>query len=115
MTTLLSLASAADVTGIAWGIPLVVLIVVGSLVWHFSRSRSLLEQWATANGFQILDSEYRSFRRGPFFWTTSKSQTVYYVKVRDREGRTHSGWVRCGSWFLGLWSDRTEVRWDDGV
>jgi hypothetical protein len=90
-----------------------VLLVIGSLTWHFSRSRSVLEQWADENGFEILHSEYRNLVRGPFFWTTSRGQTVYYVRVRDSNGLVRSGWVRCGGWFLGLMSDKAEVRWDD--
>jgi hypothetical protein len=91
------------------------IVVIGSMAWHFSRSRSVLEQWAVENGFEILHSEYRNLVRGPFFWTTSKGQTVYYVRVRDSKGTERSGWVRCGGWFLGLMTDRAEVRWEDEV
>ena len=83
------------------------------ITWHFSRSRSVLEQWAHDHGFRILHSEYRNFSKGPFFWTSSKGQTVYYVTVRDGSGNVRSGWVRCGGWLLGLMSDKAEVRWDD--
>jgi hypothetical protein len=88
-------------------------LVIGLLYWHFSRSRSLLEQWAADNGFELLRSEYRTLRRGPFFWTTSRGQTVYYMEVRDHQGRTRTGWVRCGSWWWGLMSDKVEVRWEE--
>ena len=97
--------------------PFLILLFVGlgiaGLVWHFSRSRSLLEQWASENGYTILHREYRNLFRGPFFWTSSKTQTVYYVQVRDRDGNVRTGWVRCGSWWLGLMSDKTEVRWEN--
>ena len=91
----------------------VITVAIGALAWHFSRSRSLLEKWATENGYQILHSEYRNLFRGPFFWTSSKGQTVYYVRVRDGEGNVRTGWVRCGSWWFGLMSDKTEVRWEN--
>jgi hypothetical protein len=83
-----------------------------AIAWHCTRSRSILEQWAADNGFELLSSENRTFFRGPFFLTTSKNQTVYYVKVRDREGKVRQGWVRCGGLFLGLMSDAAEVRWE---
>jgi hypothetical protein len=100
------------------GFPVVLFVVIGivtigSLVWHFSRSRSVLEQWADANGFEILHSEHRNFFRGPFFWTASKAQSVYYVRVRDSKGVERSGWVSCGGWFLGCVTDEAEVRWED--
>ena len=94
-------------------IPVFLALTVWGFVWHFSRSRSILENWADQNGYQILERDYRNFFKGPFFWVCSRQQTVYHVKVRDREGRVRSGWVRCGGWFTGLWSDKAEVRWED--
>lgn len=91
----------------------IVFLAIIAMVWHFSRSRSLLENWAAENGYRLLSSQYRNFSRGPFFWTTSKGQTVYRVTVQDRDGGTRSGWVRCGSWWGGLLSDKVQVRWDD--
>jgi hypothetical protein len=81
--------------------------------WQFRRSDTLLERWAERNGYTLIEREYRWFARGPFFWTSSKGQTVYRVTVEDKAGRRRSGWVRCGGWFFGLLSDTAEVRWDD--
>lgn len=92
---------------------LAVLLVVVGMAWHFGRSRSLLDLWAERNGFRILASEYRNMFRGPFFWTTSRGQTVYRVTVEDKAGHVRTGWVRCGGWWLGLWSDHVEARWDE--
>jgi hypothetical protein len=97
---------------IVFVVALGVVSVIAFIAWHFSRSRFVLEDWADKQGFEILYSEYRSLFRGPFFCTTSRGQTVYYVKVRDGTGRERSGWVRCGGWFFGLMSDKAEVRWE---
>ena len=91
----------------------IAVFAVMSVFWHTSRSRTVLETWADENGFEIIRSEYRHFMKGPFFWSTSKGQTVYYVKVRTSSGHVRTGWVRCGGFFLGLWSDAAEVRWED--
>jgi hypothetical protein len=90
-----------------------ILIAILGIVWHFSRSDSVLRQWADRNGYRLIDQEYRNVFKGPFFWTSTKGQTVYYVTVEDGAGRRRKGWVRCGGWFLGLMSDAAEVRWDD--
>lgn len=82
-------------------------------VWHFARSNSLLHEWAKRHHYGILRQEYRWFFKGPFFWTSSRGQTVYYVVVEDRHGNQGQGWVRCGGWFLGLLSDEVEVRWEN--
>ena len=95
-------------------IVILVCIFIGVIIVAiFSRARHILESWATENDYQILRSEIRWLRRGPFFWTTSKGQVVYYVSVRDREGVTRNGWVRCGSWWLGVFRYKSEVRWDE--
>jgi hypothetical protein len=89
------------------------LVAALAIVWHFSRAASLLRQWAEENGYCVVHSEYRYFFRGPFFWTTSNGQAVYRVTVEDSEGSLRNGWVRCGGWLLGLFSDHVEARWDD--
>jgi hypothetical protein len=93
---------------------LVAAVFIGlTLWWHFSRSASILEQWGQENGYRIVNREYRHVFKGPFFWTSSQGQTVYYVTVEDEQGNHRHGWVRCGSRFFGLLSDTAEVRWDD--
>ena len=81
--------------------------------WHFNRSNSLLHQWAEKGGYRIIRQEYRTFFKGPFFWTSTRGQTVYYVEVEDSKGNRRSGWVRCGGWWFGLLSDNVEVRWEE--
>ena len=93
-------------------IPLFICLAIASMVWRGNRSRDLVEGWARENGFRLLSAEECWFSKGPFFWTTSKGQVVFRVEVQDGRGQARSGWVRCGSWFGGLWSDQTEVRWE---
>ena len=83
-------------------IVLFVAVAICSIVWHFSRSRSLLEQWARDNDYEVISREYRNFFKGPFFWTSTKGQTVYYVTIRDADGNVRSGWLRCGGFWGGL-------------
>jgi hypothetical protein len=91
----------------------VLTITIFSVRWHFGRSAAILRRWADENGYEILEKSYRHFLRGPFFFRTTKHQTVYRVTVRDKAGNVGSGWVACGSWWMGLWSDQAKVRWDE--
>jgi hypothetical protein len=84
-----------------------------SFFWQFGRSRRMLEQWAGDQGYRLTDAEYRWFARGPFFWTSSKGQTVYRIAVVTPEGFRHTGWARCGGWFFGLLSRKVTVKWDN--
>ncbi|MBN1484265.1 MAG: hypothetical protein JXA37_06040 [Chloroflexia bacterium] len=96
------------------GLGLIVLVafVAGSLIWHHRRSEELLQAWAEQQGYQILSAEMRWFSRGPMFWTTSRGQTVYYVELLDLQGMPRPAWVRCGSFWWGLFSRQVEVQWE---
>jgi hypothetical protein len=91
----------------------IIMIILGwAVAWSFMRPRSLIERWAAHNGYWLVRSEYRAFRKGPFTWDSSRAQTVHYVEVLDEAGNRRTGWVRCGSSFLGLLSDQLDVRWE---
>ena len=81
----------------------------------FSRAKRSIQVWAEENGLEVLQADRRSMRTGPFqWWTTSRGQIIYLVRVRDRDGRERSAWVRCGSYLGGVtFSEKIEVRWDE--
>ena len=99
-----------------WAGTIITAILIPGLViywlWYFPRSKSLLEHWATRNGCKILASEFRWLVKGPYFLMCSRGQSVYRVKVQDRQGNERSGWVRCGGIFLGPFKDEAAVTWD---
>ena len=68
--------------------------------------------WAEENGYEILSSEHR-LTGGRFWWRKSKGQEVYYITIKTSEGQTRRGWVRCGGWFLGVFSNQADVEWDE--
>ena len=82
------------------------------LYFYFTRARQLLDNWASENRFQLLRAEFRMFRKGPFFWS-GRNQAVYRVEIRDEGGNDRTGWVRCGTWWLGVFANSVEVKWDD--
>jgi hypothetical protein len=100
-----------SVTGVL-AIVVLVGIVAVALYLHITRSQKLLKRWAADSGVELLHAEHRMFRKGPFVWS-SRSQSVYRVEVRDPQGVVHKGWVRCGSWWGGVFSDKVEARWDE--
>lgn len=89
-----------------------IVFAVVILIWHGIRARSIVEQWAKRNGYRVTHISYRTFFRGPFFWTTGKGHAVYRVTVEGKDGR-RTAWVRCGSHWLGLFSSKVDVRWDE--
>jgi len=92
---------------------LVLLLIVPLLVYlHVRRSQRILSEWARSNRLEVVQAQFRPFRKGPFFWS-GRSQTVYRVRVLDNSGAEREGWVRCGTFWAGVLSDKVEVRWDD--
>lgn len=72
------------------------------------KHNQVLQKWASDNNFRLLHFERCFFTGGFSLLTTSRNQTVYFVKVQDHENRERSGWVRVGG-FMG--GDNTEVKW----
>lgn len=87
------------------------MVAIASIFWDVSRANTLIEKWAASNGLRIVESERRWLRQGSFFWTTSKYQTVFYVTVEDAAGHWKHAYVRVGGFWLGMFSDRVDVRW----
>jgi hypothetical protein len=98
---------------------LLVVIILGivtlgpvMLLWSHRRAGDLLDVWARARGVELLSSERRWLRRGPYFWS-SNGQEVFHVTVREPSGRVRRAYVRCGNFFVGMLADDVEERWED--
>jgi hypothetical protein len=77
------------------------------------RRREALFTWASNHGFKILGFRQPVLTElSPFPLTASKAQQIFQIEVQDAEGNQRSGWIRLGSIWRGLASDRAEVRWD---
>ena len=79
----------------------------------FGLGRSILERWAKAGGYELLSHEKCWFLRGPFFFSSTRSQDVFRFTVRDPEGRVRSGYAKCGGFWFGTLTDRIDIHWDD--
>jgi hypothetical protein len=94
---------------------ILVLVMLGCVLalwgWHFSRSRKMVEQWARDNGLELIEARRQVLFYGPFYWQVGH-RSVFLVTVRDGSGQVRHGYVRVGSWFLGLFSDQVNVEWD---
>jgi len=88
---------------------------IGSIYWYYRSSAEILQGWARQNGYHIVSQERRAIRTGPFFLTTGRGQAVFRVTIQDPAGYTRNGWVRVGSFWGGLFSDKVETRWDEGI
>jgi len=99
-----------------WLLVLVALVAsIGSFYWYYRRSVEMLRSWARQNDYHIISRERRVIRTGPFFLTTGRWQAVFRIIIQDPEGYTRNGWVRVGSFWGGLFSDKVETRWDEGI
>ena len=87
-------------------------IAIMGVAWQSFRGRKLVSRWARQHEFRLVKCEVRYLRLGTFFWTTSDKQRVYHVIVEDKSGGRLSAYVRCGSWWWGMLSDKVEVHWD---
>lgn len=96
---------------------IIILVVAGAIsaLEIVFLAEKILQRWVAKNGFELLEKrQHYFFYRGPFdAWTTSNTQVVYSVRIRDRQGSERTGWVRCGTFLGGVFfSNKAEVRWD---
>jgi hypothetical protein len=91
---------------------LIIGIALASRAWSRQRAANLLTNWVAANGYQLLRSEPRYLRTGPYFWRHARGQLIFYIDVIDVRGSRRSGYARLGGWFMGLLSDQVDVTWD---
>ena len=96
---------------IACAFAFVVALVVWLNVWLSGRSKVLIEKWASENGLELIHLESRWFRKGPYFWKSSKSQLVYFVTLLSH-GQTRTAYIRCGGFWVGPLSDQIDITWE---
>ena len=89
-----------------------VLISVLSYLLNIDQADRKLYRWAERNGLQLVSHGSRTFHRGPYFLRSTNVQVVYRITAKDGTGRTRSGYVRLGGWWLGLASDAADATWD---
>ena len=87
-------------------------IIVVVLVLMFLRAKQILETWARENGYEILSSDLRLLSRGPYKWTLLGKQWVFHVTVRANDGTVRTGYVKCGSFFWGVFVNKAEAELD---
>jgi hypothetical protein len=102
--------------------PIALLVTLGALAVIFVtivtgvaifKGQSLLPRWAEQNHYHVVQSEVRYWDRGPFLWTTTARQLVYRVTLQDCQGNSRTAWLAFGGWWLGLFSHKVQVRWED--
>jgi hypothetical protein len=88
-------------------------VVIGFIIYQQKKINAILGKWAADNEVQIIKTTSGFFRRSPFFFTLGR-QEVYYLRVRDREGKEHGCWVKIGDFLFGsLFSSSVEEKWED--
>ena len=70
-----------------------------------------VDKWAKKKGYEIISSEFRWVKKGPYF-ISSNTQRVFYLTLKDKNGIIKNAWVKVGGVFFGLLSDIIDITWD---
>jgi transposase-like protein len=93
--------------------------VAGGFIGLFTRKRmqsvwrDTLSSWAEKNDYQLSEVTFMTSKKGPFAWTTVRTQGVYHVIVTDKTGSQREAWVRVSNWPSENKSSNVEIRWDE--
>jgi hypothetical protein len=80
-------------------------------LWSRKKGLESLTAWAEQKGL-IVVSARRSFFLPNTQWSSGKYQPFFRLALRDKEGITREGWLRCSK--LGLTEpQKVDVAWDD--
>jgi hypothetical protein len=81
------------------------------VIWHQYRHYMILRQWEAHQPYTWV--EYKWQRNYELSLRDAFSrETFYQITVRNRKGRIRHGWLRCGSWWLGSFTNRVQVSWE---
>lgn len=97
-----------------WTVIAVAIVIVANVILFIwvAKRRPSVAQWAAEHQLEVLESQHRILRRGPFWWTSGKDYVVYWVRAKDRDGATRSGFVRFGLDWCGRWTGESSVDWE---
>ena len=97
-------------------IPGTIFVLIGLVVNSFLVKRNLakskegIAQWATANGWQLLEFEHR-FETGPFGGIHGRADMYFQFVVCDQKGNQHTGWAFFDHSLFG--EGRFQVKWNE--
>jgi len=80
---------------------------------HARMPDEFFKCWVQHEGHRVISLQIRALHRGPFTWTTRKSQAVFHVTLEDELSRQRTAWVRCTMQIDGSPLDPIEVVWMD--
>ncbi|HYG36596.1 MAG TPA: hypothetical protein VEC99_17515 [Clostridia bacterium] len=85
--------------------------------WGRHREILILQRWAEQNHLELLHFRQRAFSESaPFpFWTSHRTPN-YFVRVRGRDGKERSAWLRLGTVFESTYwggKDKVQVKWEE--
>lgn len=89
-----------------------IIIVMIWVALRLKRADQIIAEWACDKDFRLISTQGPNSFGSPFRWRSSLLQLVYYVTVKDIEGRERSAWLRLGNWSSGLISPEIEVEWE---
>lgn len=82
------------------------------VVWHRYRRYVILPQWEARQPYVWVEYQRRPYFIEPSFRDAFSRETFYQITAYNRKGRIRRGWLRCGSWWLGSFTNRVQVSWE---
>jgi len=81
--------------------------------WQYQTAQRVLQAWAAQHHFTVLEKELANdWYTGPGNRSASNKQVVYRIRVKDDQGRVHSGLATIGSKTMGTLEPIIDVHLD---
>jgi len=86
---------------------LALIVVIFLVIFQFKRTNFKLRTWAAESGYEITKVSSRGGKKNPFFFNMKKAN-VYYVTVKDQEGKMRACWLRIPQYGYGI-----DCKWEE--
>jgi hypothetical protein len=84
-------------------------LILSNIYW-----KRRLTKWAESEHLELVSFRYAWFYEGPSAWARSRSQHVFRVVTKDRDGLTRYCWIMFGTFWGFTWGEPiTKVEWSD--
>ncbi|MBB6482284.1 hypothetical protein [Spirochaeta isovalerica] len=96
-------------TIIGWGI--ILLLLTPLFLHRGKKARKLINEWAIADNYELLDVKYKYFGSDIFSFIMKGYKMSYLVKVIDIQNEKKQLWLEIGDYWTGLlFSDINDIK-----
>ena len=95
---------------------ILIFLLISLVLWFnfrcLKKAEKRIEYWASKYGYTIKKIDQRVLLKGPFSWSTKRTQLVFFVILLNDEGNQQTAFIRCSYYSANLEED-FDIKWNE--